>query len=256
MKKLLIMILLSMPITGMAQNGWERVLTEKEQQEQMEKAEAATKKAKKEAKKAAKKAKKMKKAGADSATTAYLEDESISADTQESSKKSKNKKYIQAGAVPEIDGKVIFTLDLDVPGKNAQQIYDKMYSMLDAMAKKENQKNSGIILVNKEEHMIAAKYSEWLEFTKNFFILDRTEFNYTIIATCKDNHLKMTLERISYNYEENRETGFMLPAEKLITDEYALNKKKTKLMPMYSKFRKKTIDRKDEIFQEVKDRLL
>ena len=128
--------------------------------------------------------------------------------------------------------------------------------MLDAMAKKENQKNSGIILVNKEEHMIAAKYSEWLEFTKNFFILDRTEFNYTIIATCKDNHLTMTLERISYNYEENRETGFMLPAEKLITDEYALNKKKTKLMPMYSKFRKKTIDRKDEIFQEVKDRLL
>ena len=66
----------------------------------------------------------------------------------------------------------------------------------------------------------------------------------------------MTLERISYNYEENRDTGFKLPAEKVITDEYALNKKKTKLIPLYAKFRKKTIDRKDAIFKEVKDRLL
>lgn len=158
--------------------------------------------------------------------------------------------------MPEVDGKVIFTLELDVPGKNAQQIYDRMYNTLDGLAKKENQINSSILLVNKEEHIIAAKYSEWLEFTRNFFVLDRTEFNYTIIATCKDNHLTMTLERITYNYEEGRETGFMLPAEKLITDEYALNKKKTKLKPTFSKFRRNTIDRKDEIFQEVKDRLL
>ena len=43
MKKLLIMIFLSIPLASMAQNGWERVLTEKEKQEQIEKAEAAAK---------------------------------------------------------------------------------------------------------------------------------------------------------------------------------------------------------------------
>lgn len=38
--------------------------------------------------------------------------------------------------MPEVDGKVIFTLELDVPGKNAQQIYDRMYNTLDGLAKK------------------------------------------------------------------------------------------------------------------------
>ena len=256
MKKLLIMIFLSIPLASMAQNGWERVLTEKEKQEQIEKAEAAAKKAKKDAEKQAKKSKKTNKNGKDSASDNDIAEISTSTDSKDNGKKYKYSKYIQPGAVPEVDGKVIFTLELDVPGKNAQQIYDRMNNTLDGLAKKENQINSGILLVNKEEHIIAAKYSEWLEFTRNFFVLDRTEFNYTIIATCKDNHLTMNLERITYNYEEGRETGFMLPAEKLITDEYALNKKKTKLKPTFSKFRRNTIDRKDEIFQEVKDRLL
>ena len=131
-----------------------------------------------------------------------------------------------------------------------------MYTMLDDLAKGENQKSSGIVLINKEKHVIAAKYSEWLVFTKNFFVLDRTEFNYTIIATCSDNHLNMTLERISYNYEENRDTGFKLPAEKVISDEYALNKKKTKLVPLYAKFRKKTIDRKRRYIQGNKGSII
>lgn len=59
MKKLLIMIFLSIPLASMAQNGWERVLTEKEKQEQIEKAEAAAKKARKDAEKQAKKSKKQ-----------------------------------------------------------------------------------------------------------------------------------------------------------------------------------------------------
>lgn len=60
MKKLLIMIFLSIPLVSMAQNGWERVLTEKEKQEQIEKAEAAAKKARKDAEKQAKKKQKNK----------------------------------------------------------------------------------------------------------------------------------------------------------------------------------------------------
>ena len=68
MKKLLIMIFLSIPLASMAQNGWERVLTEKEKQEQIEKAEAAAKRARKDAEKQAKKSKKTNKSGKDSAS--------------------------------------------------------------------------------------------------------------------------------------------------------------------------------------------
>ena len=162
-------------------------------------------------------------------------------------------KYLE-GAVPTIDGKVVFTLDKDVPGKDAQQIYDIVYEVLEKMTTTENQfKESQVSLVNKKDHVIAARYREWLVFKNTFLALDRTVFNYTIIANCSDGHLKMTLSRIYYNYETERgdTEGLETSADEWITDEYALNKSKTKLSKYSGKFRRKTIDRKDEIFQIV-----
>ena len=61
------------------------------------------------------------------------------------------------------------------------------------------------------------------------------------------------MERISYAYEMNRKdaAGMKEKAEDWITDKHALNKKQTKLSPLSGKFRRKTIDRKDNIFQRV-----
>lgn len=160
------------------------------------------------------------------------------------------------GAVPEVDGKVVFTLDIDVPGKNAFQIYDITYNYLDQLAQGPDEfDESAVVLLNKDDHIIAARYKEWLTFSNNFISLDRTEFNYTIIAQCSDHHLHMMMERINYNYEEGRNTGFKTSAEKWITDKYSLNKKHTKLSKISGKFRRKTIDRKDEIFKGIKDAL-
>ena len=162
-------------------------------------------------------------------------------------------KYLE-GAVPEVDGKVVFTLDKEVPGKSAQDIYDILYTFLEKMTQGENQfKESQIALVNKQEHVIAAKYREWLEFKRTALELDRTVFNYTIIATCTDGHLNMTFSRISYAYEIDRgdSEGLSTSAEEWITDRYALTKKKDKLSRQAGKFRRKTIDRKDEVFELV-----
>lgn len=159
-----------------------------------------------------------------------------------------------AGTVPEVDGKVVFTLEKDVPGKDASAIYDIVYNILDRMTEGENQfKESQISLVNKKDHIIAAKYREWLVFKSSALSLDRTVFNYTIIATCSDGHLSMTLSRISYSYEMERDgvEGLQVSAEEWITDKYALNKSKTKLSKYSGKFRRKTIDRKDEIFDII-----
>lgn len=165
-------------------------------------------------------------------------------------------KYL-ANAVPMVDGKVVFTLDKDVPGKNAQQIYDIVYQVLERMTAGENQfKESQISLVNKAEHVIAARYREWLVFKNSFLSLDRTVFDYTIIANCSDGHLNLTLSRIFYSYEVDREGGGLeTKAEEWITDEYALNKSKTKLSKYSGKFRRKTIDRKDEIFEIINNAL-
>lgn len=167
-------------------------------------------------------------------------------------------KYLK-DAVPLIDGKVVFTLDLDVPGKDKQQIYDVVYDLLEKMTKEEKQfEQSNIAIVNKQEKIIAARYKEWLVFQNSFLSLDRTIFNYTIIAKCKDHHLHLTLSRISYEYETERykSDGLYTTAEKWITDKFALNKSATKVNKSVGKFRIKTIDRKDEIFDNISQSLL
>jgi colicin import membrane protein len=45
--------------------------------------------------------------------------------------------------------------------------------------------------------------------------------------------------------------GLKVKAEEWITDQYALNKKGTKLSRISGKFRRKTIDRKDNIFERI-----
>ena len=151
---------------------------------------------------------------------------------QQQKNKSKlvDEKYL-AGAVPEVDGHVVFTLSKDVPGESANEIYQKLYNIIDEIVKETKadglQPESRIAAVNKEDHIIAARMKEWLVFSSNIFSLDRTELNYTLIAQATDGHLKITMERIRYAYEMNRREnrGFEVSAEEWITDKEALNKR-------------------------------
>lgn len=166
----------------------------------------------------------------------------------------KNDKKYLIGAVPTShEGKVIFTLKLLIPNRTAQEIYNIVYNQLNLLTEEENQfDESSIALVNPHKHVIAAKFKEWLVFSNNFLSLDRAILNYTIIAKCGDENLSMTLERISYEYEAGRPSGFKSKAEDIITDKEALNKKGNKLNRLTGKFRRKTIDRKDQIFDTIK----
>ena len=167
-----------------------------------------------------------------------------------------DKKYL-AGAVPEVNGEVVFTLDKDVPGMSADSIYSKVYDVISQIVeegKSQDLQPAGrIAAVNKSEHTIAARLKEWLVFSSNFISLDRTVFNYTLVAQATDGHIHVTLDRISYAYEMDRKDteGLKVKAEEWITDQYALNKKGTKLSRISGKFRRKTIDRKDNIFERI-----
>lgn len=136
-------------------------------------------------------------------------------------------------------------------------IYTKILEYLTDLTSDSNQlQGSRVALVNQEKSTIVATVREYLIFSNTFISIDRTEFYYTIIAKCKDNQLDLSISRISYNYDQGRATGFKEPAENVISDKYALNKKHTKLSRIYGKFRRKTIDRKDEIFKNIKDLLI
>ncbi|MBO5624716.1 MAG: DUF4468 domain-containing protein [Prevotella sp.] len=204
MKKLIVLMMLALPMSAIAQNVWE-----KPKEEKVKKAE-------------------------------------------EVKKPNKDEKYLR-GAVPIVDGDVQWTLDVDVPGKSAQEIYDKMFKTLTDLTKSEGQlEGSAVTLVNKQDHIVVANVREWLLFSSSLLSLDRTKFNYTLIARCSDGHLNMTMNRISYKYDEER-TNQVYKAEEWISDDAAVNKKNTKLYRGSAKFRRKTIDRKDQIFETIRN---
>lgn len=143
-------------------------------------------------------------------------------------------------------------MQTDANGKSAKQIYDIVYNYFSNLTQDKNNIASRVALVNPKENIIANTMDEWLVFSQSFLSLDRTEFRYLLVAQIADNSLTVTLSKIIYNYEEGRSTGFKEPAEKVISDRYALNKKKNGLARIFGKFRKGTIDRKDQIFSDIK----
>ena len=160
-------------------------------------------------------------------------------------------KYLEGAVKLNQEGKVEFTLDTDANGKTAKQIYDIVYEYMSDLTQSDENIGSRVALVNPNEYIIANSMDEWLVFSSSFISLDRSEFKYQLVAKIADNHLNLKLLRISYNYEEDRPTGFKAPAEQVITDKVALTKKKNDLAKIFGKFRKKTIDRKDQIFSEI-----
>ena len=159
-----------------------------------------------------------------------------------------DQKYL-AGAVPEVDGKVTFTTTISAPGKSAQQVFDIVLAQMNELLKGEEQyENSRITLQDKEKMMVAANLQEQLVFKRQPLNFDYTRMMYTLLAECSDGQAKLTLTRIHYLYDEEREPQ-SLNAEDWITDRYGLNKKQTKLARLSGKFRRKTIDRKDYLFE-------
>lgn len=163
-------------------------------------------------------------------------------------------KYLVGAIQLNAEGKVEFVLDTQASGKSADEIYNIVFQYMSKLIKNEQNINSRIALVNrnnKNEQIIACIMDEWFVFNQSFISLDRSETKYQLVATISDNHLHLSMTRIVFNYEEGRSTGFKEPAENVITDKYALTKKKNDLAKIYGKFRRGTIDRKDQIFNNL-----
>ena len=156
-------------------------------------------------------------------------------------------KYL-VGAVPEKDGLVIFQTTINAPGKNADEIFSLLQEDLLRLTKEPNQiEQSRLSLADKSTGKLVGQYQEWLVFKNKPLVLDRTRFFYTIMVNCKDGAADIQLTRIHYLYDEERDAT-AYNAEEWITDRYGLNRKQNKLARVSGKFRRKTIDRKDYLF--------
>lgn len=158
-----------------------------------------------------------------------------------------DQKYL-AGAVPLVNGKVVFTKHIDAPGKRADDIYAALLKYIVKMTKESNQLGATQVLTQDSVgHAITACFEEWLVFKKNAISLDRTRLYYALEIKCQDGSADIQMSHIRYLYDEARQPQ-RYKAEEWITDKEAVNKKNTKLLPLSGKFRRKTIDRKDFLF--------
>ena len=167
----------------------------------------------------------------------------------------KDPKYL-LGAVPEVNGVVTFQKSFSVTDKSEQQIYDILHayvsnSLVGNAIHDKSQPYTRIISEEKESGTVVARVEEYMTFSHVFLNLDRTRFRYLLSATVKGKKVALTITQISYYYNEDMEgkNGVPYKAEEWITDNLAVNKKGTKLYPRSGKFRRKTVDRVEEIFQ-------
>ena len=171
----------------------------------------------------------------------------------------KDPKYL-LGAVPEVDGVVTFQKNFSVTDKSEQQIYDILHayisnSIIANAIHDKMQPYTRIISEEKENGTIVARVEEYMTFTHVFLNLDRTRFRYLLSAEVKGKKVSLVITQISYYYNEDMDgkNGVPYRAEEWITDKLAVNKKGTKLYPRSGKFRRKTVDRVEEIFKDIMD---
>ena len=159
-----------------------------------------------------------------------------------------NPKYL-AGAVPEKDGRVTFETTIKVPGKTKAQLYEMALRVMKGVVSGPEQvtEQSRIGLEDPVKGQVVANVQEWLVFKSTALVLDRTRLLYHLIADCRDGEVTVTMSRIVYIYDEERDPQ-TYKAEEWITDKYGLTNKQNKLARVSGKFRQKTIDRKDYLF--------
>lgn len=151
------------------------------------------------------------------------------------------------GAVPEIDGKVVFTKEFSIPGMSQNEIFDRVINWMNGRLKK-NENNSRVVFSDKEKGQIVGTGDEWIVFSSSALSLDRTKILYQLTVTCQPEKCTLEVEKIRFNYREGKEK---YTAEEWIVDKYALNKAQDKLVRGLAKWRRKTVDFVDDLAEGV-----
>lgn len=166
-----------------------------------------------------------------------------------------NAKYL-AGAVPESDGKVIFSRTIEVPQLSQEQIYNRLFTWAQQTFITDKNQKGRLLFANKEKGEIACWGEEYLVFSSSALSLDRTLINYQMVLEITPGKCDAKIYAIRYSYNVSTQNEpEKYKAEELITDKYALNKDKDKLVRKIAKFRIRTVDLFEKRFTELENAL-
>ena len=170
-------------------------------------------------------------------------------------KKSKNSATIDnaayaSGAVPVINGKVTFKKCIAAKGLTAKEVEERVNNWITKRyvkptvisVKRFNDEKPGTIIIKGEEY---------ITFKSTAFVLSRARIYYYLTITPADGCCNFNMSRITYWYDdEDEKGGVKMIAEEWITDDNAFNKK-GKMKKFEGKFRRKTIDLKELLIEEL-----
>lgn len=180
---------------------------------------------------------------------------SVTATEAQLIKKSQEREYAKeetyaAGRVPVINGKVTFETEIPAEGLTAEQVAERVNNWI-----AERYVKPTVISVKRFEsekpNTTIIKGEEYIVFKNTFFVLSRARMYYYLTLTAADGKCKFHLSRITYWYDdEDEKGGLKMIAEEWITDDNAFNKK-GKMKKFEGKFRRKTIDLKEQLINEL-----
>ncbi len=156
--------------------------------------------------------------------------------------------YYLEGAVPEVDGKVVFEKNFSIPGMSQQEVYDKALAWAEAHLKENGNANSRVAFTDETKGQIGATGLEYIVFQSAGLSLDRTKLSYQMLINCADQKCRLEFRQLRYDYPSTDEK---FTAEECISDKWALNKDHTKLVRGWAKFRRKTVDWVDDMNREL-----
>lgn len=158
------------------------------------------------------------------------------------------------GTVPVANGKVTFEESIQAEGLTAAQIEERVNNWITTRFVEPT-----IISVKKfdsdQPATTVIKGEEYIVFKDKFFVLSRARIYYYLTLTASDGQCTFNMSRITYWYDDEEEKGGLkMKAEEWITDEYAFNKKGG-LKKFEGKFRRKTIELKEFLVEDLKKHL-
>lgn len=174
---------------------------------------------------------------------------------QMSAQKNENAKhedsYYLKGAVPEVNGKVVFSKEFSIAGMSKGEVYAKVHEWMKARML-QNANKSQVAYTNEERGQVAANGEEYIVFANNALALDRTKVMYQLIANCDEGNCVLQIRNIRYDYPDEKELFF---AEDWITDDVALTKDQSRLARGFAKWRRKTVDFVDDMNESLQKAL-
>ena len=169
--------------------------------------------------------------------------------------------YMQ-GAVPEFNGKVVFNKHIEATGKSKGDLYKKMLQWASFRFNPEteygkwpnadyfkNTEYARVLKAEAENGLLKIQGNEDMIFTNKALAKDMAVASYILTLNCTDGGIDVEMSNISYTYSLS-DTPERIEAEDWITDKEAFNKK-GQLSKGSGKFRVKTIDLKDRLFEEI-----